>query len=167
MDKKNYMKNPEGLRKLRTLIDEQKTVMVGSQLDKIPISVCPMTLQQMDEKGDLWFFVSKESGLFKDIENDNRVQIIYTDDAKQSYISIFGNATHIKATQKRDELWNSNLLKWFDGKEDSNLTLISINMENAFYWDHENSKLISFFENFKGGTAKTNAGKEEKGYVNL
>ena len=93
MNKRNYMKNEEGLRKVRTLIDEQKTVMMASNLNTIPFSVCPMTVQQMDEKGDLWFFVSKDSGLFKDIEEDNRVQIIYNDDNKQQYLSIFGNAT--------------------------------------------------------------------------
>ena len=60
MNKRNYMKNEEGLRKVRTLIDEQKTVMMASNLNTIPFSVCPMTVQQMDEKGDLWFFVSKE-----------------------------------------------------------------------------------------------------------
>ena len=101
MDKKNYMKNPEGLRQIRTLIDEQKTVMMASHLDKIPFSICPMTLQQMDEKGDLWFFASQVSDLFKDIAKDNRVQIIYTDNQKQTYISIFGNATHIIANQKK------------------------------------------------------------------
>jgi len=167
MDKKNYMKNPEGLRQIRTLIDEQKTVMMASHLDKTPFSVCPMTLQQMDEKGDLWFFASQDSDLFKDIEKDNRVQIIYADDKKQTYISIFGNATHIIANQKKEELWNSNLLNWFEGKDDPNLALISVNMENAYFWDNENSKLVSFFKIGKGGSVKEESGARSKGFVNL
>jgi hypothetical protein len=36
MNKRNYMKNEEGLRKVRTLIDEQKTVMMASNLNTIP-----------------------------------------------------------------------------------------------------------------------------------
>jgi len=167
MDKKNYMKNPEGLRQIRTLIDEQKTVMMASHLDKIPFSICPMTLQQMDEKGDLWFFASQVSDLFKDIAKDNRVQIIYTDNQKQTYISIFGNATHIIANQKKEELWNSNLLNWFKGKDDPNLALISVNMENAYYWDNENAKLISFFKIGKDGSVKESSASSAKGFVNL
>lgn len=167
MDKKNYMKNPEGLRQIRTLIDEQKTVMMASHLDKIPFSICPMTLQQMDEKGDLWFFASQDSDLFKDIAKDNRVQIIYTDNQKQTYISIFGNATHIIANQKKEELWNSNLLNWFKGKDDPNLALISVNMENAYYWDNENAKLISFFKIGKDGSVKESSASSVKGFVNL
>ena len=167
MDKKIYMKNPEGLRQIRTLIDEQKTVMMASHLDKIPFSICPMTLQQMDEKGDLWFFASQDSDLFKDIAKDNRVQIIYTDNQKQTYISIFGNATHIIANQKKEELWNSNLLNWFKGKDDPNLALISVNMENAYYWDNENAKLISFFKIGKDGSVKESSASSAKGFVNL
>lgn len=164
MNKRNYMKNEEGLRKVRTLIDEQKTVMMASNLNTIPFSVCPMTVQQMDEKGDLWFFVSKDSGLFMDIEEDNRVQIIYNDDNKQQYLSIFGNATHIIAEQKKEELWNHHLLNWFEGKDDPDLTLISVNMENAFFWDNENSKLVPFF-NAEESNVSSSSG--EKGFVNL
>lgn len=167
MNEKNYMMNKEGLRKMRTLIDEQKIVMMASQLDKTPFSVCPMTLQQMDEKGDLWFFTSKESGLFKDIEHDNRVQIIYSDEKKQKYLSIFGNATHVIAEQKKDELWNSNLLNWFEGKDDPNLALLSVNMQNSYYWDNENNELVSFFKMADIAVSTDPSNGTEKGYVNL
>ncbi|WP_127137192.1 pyridoxamine 5'-phosphate oxidase family protein [Flagellimonas oceanensis] len=167
MNNKNYNNNPEGLRHIRTLIDEQKTVMMASELDTVPFSICPMTLQQMDQQGDLWFFVAKDSGLFQDIEKDNRVQIIYNDEQKHTYISIYGNATHIIANQKKDELWNSNLLTWFEGKDDPNLALISVNMGSAFYWDNENAKLVSLFKIGKGGSVKEESGSGVKGYVNL
>lgn len=167
MNDRNYKNNPEGLRHIRTLIEERKTVMMASELDSIPFSICPMTLQQMDDKGDLWFFVAKDSGLFQDIEKDNRVQIIYTDNQKHTYISIFGNATHMISKEKKDELWNSNLLNWFDGKDDSNLALISVNMENAFYWDNENAKLVSLFKIVEGGSVKRESGEGVKGFVDL
>lgn len=167
MNERNYKENEEGLRKIRTMIDEQKTVMMASQLDKTPFSVCPMILQQMDEKGDLWFFTSKSSGLFKDIEKDNRVQIIYSDERKQKYLSIFGNATHVIAEQKKDELWNCALLKWFTGKEDPDLALLSVNLQNSYYWDNENNKPVPFFKMDPSLLSKEKSKKSEKGYVNL
>lgn len=167
MNNKNFRNNPEGLQRIRTLIDEQKTVMMASELGTVPFSICPMTLQQMDEQGDLWFFVAKDSGLFQDIEKDNRVQIIFTDEQKHTYISIYGNATHMIANQKKDELWNSNLLNWFESKEDPNLALISVNMENAFYWDNESAKLVSLFKIRKGSFVKEESGTGVKGFVNL
>lgn len=165
MNERNYRENEEGLRKIRTLIDEQKTVMIASQLDKTPFSVCPMILQQMDDKGDLWFFTSKDSALYKDIEKDNRVQIIYSDERKQKYLSMFGNATHIIDREKREELWNHTMLKWFTGKEDPDLALLSVNLQNSYFWDSENNKPVPFFP--MDQLSKEREKEGEKGYVNL
>lgn len=152
---------------MRTLIDAPKTVMLATQLNKTPFSVCPMTLQQMDSKGDLWFFTSKTSDNFTDITNDNRVQIIYTDNDKQRYISIYGNATHVVDDTKVEELWSPMLNTWFEGSEDSNLALINVNMENAFYWDTKQNKLVSFFKIVEGSITDSTPNLGEKGHVNL
>lgn len=159
MSKKNYTKDENGFQKMRALIDTPKIIMMATMLEKIPFSVCPMTLQAMDEQGDLWFFSAKDSDHFRDIEQDNRVQLIYTDEQNQKYISIFGNATHIVSEKKVQELWNKNLNTWFDGPNDPNLVLLNVNMENAYYWDSTNSKLVSFFEKV--------AESGNKGYVDL
>ena len=141
---KNNTKNEGKLEKIRSLIDEVKVVMMATRLDKIPFSVCPMTLQEIDKQGDLWFFSSKESSHFDDIEYDNRVQIMYSDEDKQRYMSIYGNATHIVDDQKIDELWNPMLTNWFEGKDDPDLVLLSVNIKNTYYWDTEENKLVSF-----------------------
>lgn len=52
----NYKKNKLGFQKIRSLINELKTVMLATRLHKASFAVCPMTLLQMDEQGDLWFF---------------------------------------------------------------------------------------------------------------
>src|SRR5690606_37542209 len=142
----NYKKNKQGFQKIRSLINEPKTVMLATRLHKAPFAVCPMTLLQMDEQGDLWFFTSKESEHFTNIAHDNRVQILYTDEQNQTYLSIFGNATHIVDQNKVEELWNPMLKNWFDGKQDSNLALLNVNMEKACYWDSKLHKLVSFLD---------------------
>jgi general stress protein 26 len=158
----NYNKSKRGLQKIRTLIDAPKTIMLATQLHKIPFSICPMTLLQMDDQGDLWFFTSKESEHYSNIAHDNRVQIIYSDEAKQNYISIYGNATHIVDENKITELWNPMLNNWFEGKDDTNLALLNVNMEYAYYWDSKLNKLVSFFE-----LLENSADLGQKGNVNL
>lgn len=142
---KSNTKDEKTLEKIRHLMDDVKVVMMATRLDKIPFSVCPMTLQQIDEKGDLWLFSSKESSHFDDIEFDNRVQILYSDEKKQKYLSIYGNATHVVDDQKKDELWEPSLTNWFKGKDDPNLVLLNINIRNTYSWDTEENKLVSFF----------------------
>ncbi|MGY0392846.1 pyridoxamine 5'-phosphate oxidase family protein [Bizionia sp. KMM 8389] len=163
----NYTKDKNGLDKMRDLLETPKTVMLATQLEKIPFSVCPMSLQQMDDQGDLWFFTSKSSSHFADIEKDNRVQIIYSDDSKKRYISIHGNATHIIDANKVDELWSPVLNTWFNGKGDENLALLNVNMENAYYWDSQQSKLVSFFKIVEGTITENTPDLGNKGHINL
>lgn len=166
MSEKNYTKDKDGLQKMRGLIDTPKIVMMATQLKKTPFSICPMTLQQMDDKGDLWFFTGKDTDHFRDIERDNAVQLIYTDEGNKKYISIYGNATHIVDEHKVDELWDPKLKAWFDGKDDSNLALLNINMENAYYWESTSNTLVSFFE-MENSAGKKNGSDGNKGHVDL
>jgi general stress protein 26 len=56
------------------------------------------------------------------------------------------------------------LNNWFEGgKQDANLALLNVNMEQAYYWDSKLHKLVSFFELIEGDTADLG----QKGYVNL
>ncbi|TYB77091.1 pyridoxamine 5'-phosphate oxidase family protein [Bizionia myxarmorum] len=167
MSTRNYNKDTNGLEKMRALVDAPKIVMLATQLNKTPFSVCPMTLQEMDTQGDLWFFTSKTSSHFTDIQEDNRVQIIYTDDEKKRYISIYGNATHIVDDQKIDELWNPMLNTWFEGKDDSNLALLNVNMENAYYWDTQHNKLVSFFKIVEGAITDKTPDLGEHGHIDM
>lgn len=145
MKKNSNTKNQDKIEVLRNLIEEPKVVMLSTRLDKIPTSVCPMIIQEIDEQGDIWFFSSKKTTHFEDIESDNRVQIMYIDNINKTYISIYGHASHIVDAQKIETLWNPAMNAWFNGKDDSNLVLLNLNIQNAHYWNTEENKLISFF----------------------
>ncbi|MBU2905914.1 pyridoxamine 5'-phosphate oxidase family protein [Arenibacter sp. M-2] len=165
MKEKNYTKDGQGLSKLRTLLKGPKTVLMATALEKIPFSVCPMTIQQMDEQGDLWMFTTRDSDNFSQIENDNRIQILYGDELNQKYISLFGNATHIVDLPKVDELWNDSLNKWFDGQGDPNLVLLNINIESAYYWENGIEVPLSSMRHGDENFASETPGK--KGHIDL
>ncbi|MCB0449825.1 MAG: pyridoxamine 5'-phosphate oxidase family protein [Confluentibacter sp.] len=167
MNDKNLTRNREGLNKIRQLIEVQKIVMMASRLDKIPFSVCPMTILEMDDQGDLWFFTSKKSGVFQDIEYDNRVQLLYSDEDTQKYVSIFGNASHIIDNEKVEALWNPMMNHWFDGKDDPDLVLLNINMEHAYYWNNDTNALVSFFELIEGGLTNKKPDLGKQGPIDL
>lgn len=167
MNGKNLLNNDQGLLKMRTLIEDRSIVMIASHLDRIPFSVCPTTLQQLDEKGNLWFFASKDSCLFRDIGEDNRVQLIYSDRKRQKYLTIFGRATPVLTEQKMDELWDFNLLKWFEGKNDPKLALLSVSPEHSNYWDDENNRAVSFFKRARAAMPKGKIPAWKKGLTGL
>lgn len=156
------MKNREDIKKIKSLIDAPKVVMMATRLQKIPFSVCPMTIQELDEQGDIWFISNKNSGNFKDIEHDNKVQLIYADDKAQKYISIFGNATHMVDENKLDEFWSPQLLQWFTGKDDPNIALLNVNISSISYWNSQLYKLESVFSK-----ASKTVMENETGNINM
>lgn len=163
----DYIKDGNGLQKMRQLLENTRVFMMATNLKKVPFSVCPMTLQEMDEQGNLWFFTPKNSDHFKDIEKDNRVQLIVSNENEQQYLSIYGNAVHVIDEKKLEQLWNPMLRAWFSDKDDPNLALLNINMESAYYWNSNQNKLISLYHLDKTAATGNHSEMAEKGHVNL
>lgn len=167
MKTQDFDKQHHGIQKIRELIKGNRVFMMATNLDKTPFSVCPMTLQEMDDQGDLWFFSPKNSEHFKDIEKDNRVQLILANEQEQLYLSIFGNASHMVDDSKVDQLWSPMIQAWFNGKEDPNLALLNVNMETAYYWNQDQSKLVSLYDLDRAVTEDDRSNFGEKGNIIL
>ncbi len=52
----------------------------------------PMSTQQADVDGDVWFFTRDNTHKVKEIEKDNRVNLAYSNPSDDSYVSISGRA---------------------------------------------------------------------------
>jgi general stress protein 26 len=103
----------------------------------------PMSTQEMDENGDLWFFTSDETHKVDEIEADDRVLVAYSAPDDNTYVSVFGHAKVSRDQAKIDELWNPVHKAWFpEGKDDPHLCLLKITIEEVEYWDSPNSKLV-------------------------
>lgn len=103
----------------------------------------PMSTQEMDEDGNLWFFTSDETHKVDEIEADDRVLVAYSAPDDNTYVSVFGHAKIVRDQAKIDELWNPVHKAWFpEGKDDPHLCLLKITIEEAEYWDSPNSKLV-------------------------
>ena len=103
----------------------------------------PMSTQEMDENGDLWFFTSDETHKVEEIEKDDRVLVAYSAPDDNTYVSVFGHAKISHDRAKIEELWNPVHKAWFpEGKDDPHLCLLKITIEEVEYWDSPNSKLV-------------------------
>ena len=103
----------------------------------------PMSTQEMDENGDLWFFTSDETHKVDEIKADDRVLVAYSAPDDNTYVSVFGHAKIVRDQAKIDELWNPVHKAWFpEGKDDPHLCLLKITIEEVEYWDSPNSKLV-------------------------
>jgi general stress protein 26 len=107
----------------------------------------PMSTQDVDDEGNLWFFSDKNSDKNKEIEKDGRVQLFYSDPSKSAYLVVNGEAEIIMDYDKVEELWSPLVKTWFkEGKDDPNISIVKVNSKSAYYWDTEGNKMINFFK---------------------
>jgi len=128
----------------------------------------PMSTQEMDENGDLWFFTSDDTHKVEEIEADDRVLVAYSQPDDNTYVSVFGRAKLVKDRAKIEELWNPIHKAWFpEGVDDPHLSLLKITVEEAEYWDSPNSKLVQIAGFVKALVTGQEADGGEYGKINL
>ncbi|WP_370390728.1 pyridoxamine 5'-phosphate oxidase family protein [uncultured Winogradskyella sp.] len=167
MRTKHYENRVKGLGKLKTYLSDIAIVMLATRLDKSPVNICPMAFQEIDDQGDLWFVTHKNSDHFEDIQNDNRVQLIASNTDKGTYLSIYGNATHVYSKDKLNEFWGPFLKRWFQDKDDPNLALLNVNVETVKYWDIKNDITETIVEVSNGQFSGHVMNLGETGLINL
>lgn len=120
----------------------------------------PMSTQQTEFDGDLWFFTSDRTHKIDEIENDNRVCVAYAKPDDNVYISVSGTAEVVKDRAKIEELWSPVHKAWFpEGLDDPTLCLLKVKAEQAEYWESSSSTLVQLF-----GMAKAIATGQEADY---
>jgi general stress protein 26 len=141
---KDLMRN-DAVDKLRELVENTPTCMMGTGLRVIPSHICPMQVQEVDELGNLWFFSGADSVHNQQISGDQRTQLTFCNSSKIEYLVVFGDASISRERRRIDELWTKMAEAWFPkGKDDPKLTLICVKPTSAHYWDTEDGKMVAF-----------------------
>jgi general stress protein 26 len=132
----------ESIEKLKSLIEDIDFGMLTT-MDGGKLRSRPMSTQEVQADGDLWFFTSDKTHKVDEIEADNRVNVAYSKPDDNVYVSVSGTATIVKDRAKIEELWNPVLKAWFpEGLDDPTLCLLKVSVEEAEYWDSPNSKIV-------------------------
>ena len=133
------------IEKIRKLTEDIDFCMLTT-IDAGHMRSRPMSTQQTEFDGDLWFFTSDNTHKIDEIAKDNRVCAAYAKPASDTYVSISGRAEVVKDRAKMEELWSPILKAWFpDGLEDPHLCLLKVTAEQAEYWDSPSGKLVQLF----------------------
>jgi general stress protein 26 len=125
------------------LIKDIKFAMLNTLNARGQITSRPMTLQQIEFDGALWFFASKTSEFVKDIENNHEVNLTFSNPKDMSFTSANGEAVVINDENKKNELWKPMYQAWFpEGLNDPNLCLLKISIHSADYWEAPGLKIV-------------------------
>ncbi len=160
-------KRQESVEKLKDLIEGIDFCMLTT-MDGGYLRSRPMSTQEFEFDGDLWFFTSDNTHKIEEIEKDNRVNVAYSKPDDNTYVSVSGRAEVSKDRAKIEELWSPILKAWFpEGLDDPHLCLLKVSVEQAEYWDAPSSKLVEIFGFVKALATGTQADYGENKKINF
>ncbi len=112
-----------------------------------PLTVRPMSVQKTDEDGNFWFLSANDSHKNLEIQQDNRVQLLFQGSAHSDFLSIYGVATISTDKELIKELWEPILKTWFtEGIDDPRITAIKVETEQGYYWDNKHGDAIALIK---------------------
>lgn len=139
------LQGKSAITKIKEIANEAKTcffctVTGNSDTD----SVRPMTHQKIDEDGIFWFLSSSDSLKNFQIQENNKVRLLYQGSAHSDFLSIEGTASISQDKSKIKELWQPILKTWFtEGENDQRITVIKVIPEAGYYWDNKHGNMIA------------------------
>ncbi len=96
----------------------------------------PMTTQEVEFDGDLWFFTRADTPKVWEAGHHRQVNVSFSDTDKSKFVSASGTATLVRDRAKMEELWKPAYKIFFpQGLEDPEIALLKVSVAKAEYWD--------------------------------
>jgi general stress protein 26 len=107
----------------------------------------PMTNQEIDADGALWFYTSSATDLWENIGARPKVNLSFAEPADSLYVSISGTAERVVDRDRIRALWNPMVAAWFPhGVDDPHVVLVRVAARTVQFWDSNDNKMTQVFE---------------------
>lgn len=104
----------------------------------------PMTVQKVDESGDIWFLSASDSSLNEELAVDPSVQLYFQGSKHSDFLHLSGHASISRDQLKINEFWDPIMKVWFtEGINDPRITVIRVTPSEGYYWDTKHGGLVA------------------------
>ena len=147
----------EAAKKIKELVDHTKSCFFCTKRQGESIGTRPMSVQQVDDEGNLWFLSANDSEKNHEIQADSAVELFFQGSPHSDFLHIKGIASISIDKSKIDELWEPLAKVWFtEGKEDPRISVIKVMPTEGYYWDTKHGMVVSSIKMLIGAaTGKT------------
>ena len=147
MSEVKNLQNENAFAKMKELGESIGTCMFCTKLLSPPFNTRPMGVSKVDDDGKFWFMSSSESNKNMEIQQNDNVQLIFSDPSGSKFMSVYGEADIYTDEKSIDEAWVPLAKAWFkDGKDTPDLTVIKVHPSYAYYWDTKDGKMVSLLK---------------------
>ena len=168
-------KNREDLRggdavsKIREMVDQAKSCFFCTSSRAVgSIGVRPMTVQEVDDEGTLWFLCAGDSHTAAEIVVDPAVRLYFQGSARSDFLYLNGLAAASKDPARIKKYWNPMLKTWFtEGVDDPRIMVISVRPAGGYYWDTKNGNVVAGIKMMIGAAVGTTLDDSIEGEVKV
>jgi general stress protein 26 len=126
------------------LLRQFSTAMLVTHAGDNRLRARPMAIGDVGEDAVVWFITGLDTAKAHEIENDTRVHLVCQNE-DSAYLSLCGSATLLQDRTRIDQLWQEPFKVWFpQGREDPNIVVIRVRIEEAEYWDNEGWNKVKY-----------------------
>ncbi len=145
---------PKAISKIQELIHKSPTCFfVTAEGIQGPHGARPMSVQKVDDAGNLWFLSADDSHKNLEVAADPAVKLYFQGSAHSDFLLINGKATISRDKTKIKELWEPIIKTWFtEGVDDPRITVIQVTPTEGYYWDTKHGKAVAGIKMLIGAT---------------
>ncbi|MGY1742307.1 MULTISPECIES: pyridoxamine 5'-phosphate oxidase family protein [unclassified Blastococcus] len=134
----------EDTRKVAELIKGERFGFLTTTTPTGTLTSRPMTLQEVEFDGDLWFFAERSADWLDHVRSSPQVNVGIGSGG--TWVSLTGRAAVVDDVAKKKELWNGGVEAWLpQGPEDPSVVLVKVDGDTAEYWDSPGGRLATAF----------------------
>ncbi len=161
--------NQDAIDKLKDMVDKIDIGMMCTNTTEVAnLHAVPMSRQEVDDEGNLWFLFSSHSETFQNLQKNNHVSVLYSDISKYNFLSINGIAEVSTDKARIEKYWSKMVEAWFEkGKEDPTIRVLKVVPSEAHYWDNKSNKLVTFFKVAVSAVSGQNLDIGREGNLNI
>ena len=132
----------EAIETIKKLTEKAGVCFFVTNIGKDAHSI-PMSLQEVDEDGTLWFISSSESTHNQNLEKHATTQLYFLNNSSYEYVFIQGQAKVSKDRELVEKYYSHFADAWFDGKDDPRITVIGVKPDDGYYYETKDNKVFA------------------------
>lgn len=142
----------DALEKVKGMIDKANSCFFCTKIkNNESFSTRPMSVQEVDDEGNLWFLSADDSHKNEEILEDSAVQLLFQGSQYSDFLNLYGTATVSTDKGKIKALWKPILKTWFtEGEDDARITVIKVEPEEGYYWDTKHGMMVAMVKKVAG-----------------
>jgi general stress protein 26 len=133
----------KAVEKMKQLVDKAETCFFCTGVTSNG-GTRPMSVQEVDDQGNLWFLSADDSHKNEELTRDPSVRLYFQGSAHSDFLMLNGAASVSRDKTRIKELWEPIIKTWFtEGEDDPRITVIKVRPTDGYYWDTKHGAAIA------------------------